>query len=442
MNIEIKKRIEQINKKNVPNSYKKVGMAIIPKNWDITSLIEISEKGISNGIFNAPNKVGNGVKLINVVNLYEEPYIKLDNLSLLEVTADELECYRVKKGDIFFTRSSLKLEGIAHCNINLFDEIDMVFDCHIMKISPNKEKFDPLFLRLFFLSSYARKYFIAHAKTTTMTTIGQKDIEKMPIYYPSLSEQQKIANILSTCDKLIELKEKLIEKKKFQKKYLMQALLDPKSPNFRRLTGFKGEWKEIKLGSLGKTYGGLSGKNKNDFGAGKPYIPYINIFNNPIININSFEYVAIGENENQNQVKSGDVFFTTSSETPEEVGMSSVILENTNELYLNSFCFGFRLYEFNKLNPNFAVYFFRSKFFRKILNKLSQGSTRFNLSKNSMMKVNIILPAIKEQKAIANILSVVDKEINLLEKELEQQKLKKKALMQLLLTGKVRVNVS
>ncbi len=110
------------------------------------------------------------------------------------------------------------------------------------------------------------------------------------------------------------------------------------------------------------------------------------------------------------------------------------------QIYLNSFCFGFRLNNFEILVPNFAAYYFRGSYFRNILNKLAQGATRFNLSKNNLLESEILLPPLEEQKAIAEILTTADRELKLLQEELEEEKRKKKALMQLLLTGIVRVN--
>ena len=260
-------------------------------------------------------------------------------------------------------------------------------------------------------------------------------IKNIYVGLPPKSEQQKIAEILSTWDKAIELKEKLIEQKKEQKKGLMQRLLTGKV----RLPGFEGEWKKVRLGSIGSAYNGLTGKNKEDFGSGKPYIPYKNVFNGSRINIDQLEYVQISETEKQNKVKYGDIIFTTSSETPEEVGMSSVLLDHVDELYLNSFCFGYRLNDFNTLIPEFAQYLFRGNVFRKELLKLAQGSTRFNLSKNEVLKIKIKIPGLEEQKKIASVLTIFDREIDLLEQELESLKQQKKGLMQLLLTGKVRV---
>ena len=111
----------------------------------------------------------------------------------------------------------------------------------------------------------------------------------------------------------------------------MQRLLQPKEG-----------WEVKKLGSIGKPYGGLSGKSKSDFEDGKfPYIPFMNIMSNPIIDIDYFDFVKVGIDESQNKAIKGDLFFNGSSETPEEVGMCSVLLDDIPNLYLNSFCFGF-----------------------------------------------------------------------------------------------------
>ena len=98
------------------------------------------------------------------------------------------------------------------------------------------------------------------------------------------------------------------------------------------------DWDVKKLGDFGETFSGLSGKNKEDFGKGYPYIPYKNIFQNSKIDINFMDYVDIKENENQNKVQYGDIFFTTSSETADEVGMSSVLLDQIDIMYLNLLC--------------------------------------------------------------------------------------------------------
>ena len=263
-------------------------------------------------------------------------------------------------------------------------------------------------------------------------------MSEIPFDIPPLKEQEKIAEILTTWDEAITKQTELLRAKELQKKVLMQKLLSGEV----RFDGFSDKWEEVRLGEIGNSFNGLSGKTGEDFGIGEAkYITYKNIFNYSKIKLDIFENVQISNDEKQNLVQFGDIFFTVSSETPEEVGMSSVLLDNVSNTYLNSFCFGYRLNNFNTLDPYFARFYFRSFQMRDKISRLAQGSTRFNLSKNEIMKLKIKLPSLPEQQKIAEVLSLADDEINLLRNELEELKLQKKALMQKLLTGQVRVKV-
>lgn len=201
-------------------------------------------------------------------------------------------------------------------------------------------------------------------------------------------------------------------------------------------------WVKVRLDNLGKTYTGLSGKNKEDFGEGKPYIPYMNIYSNRKIDLHKLEYVKIKSREKQNTVKYRDIFFTTSSETPDEVGIISVLLKKPfQDIYLNSFCFGFRLNNFNSLMPEFASFYLRGRGFRKSILKLAQGSTRYNLSKNNLLKIEITFPiSLTEQRKITDILETVDETIKKTDAIIEKYKRIKQGLMQDLLTRGIDEN--
>lgn len=195
------------------------------------------------------------------------------------------------------------------------------------------------------------------------------------------------------------------------------------------------EWQKVKLGKLGNTYTGLSGKTKDDFGQGKPFIIYTNIFNNGQIDPSKVGFVEIKNGETQNQVKFGDIFFTTSSETIEEVGMTSVLLDDIGETYLNSFCFGFRLHDFETLLPEFARYLFRGEKVRHSISLKGQGSTRFNLSKIELLnKLELNIPPKTEQTRIAEILGTADASIAETERLIAKYNRIKTGLMQDLLT--------
>ncbi|MDN5095739.1 restriction endonuclease subunit S [Aliarcobacter butzleri] len=195
------------------------------------------------------------------------------------------------------------------------------------------------------------------------------------------------------------------------------------------------DWNIYFFEELGSTYNGLSGKTKEDFGEGLPYITYMNIFSNSKIDINNYELVKIENNESQNVVKYGDIFFTVSSETLEEVGLSSVLLDNVEQnMYLNSFCFGFRLNNFKTLLPEYARFLFREFNTRKRIKFFANGTTRINISKVKLMKLKLAIPPIEEQKKISDILSTVDKKIAFVEENINATEELKKGLMQKLLT--------
>ena len=194
-----------------------------------------------------------------------------------------------------------------------------------------------------------------------------------------------------------------------------------------RFPGFTEDWEQRKLGSIGSTYTGLSGKTKEDFGHGEAeYITYLNVFQNTISDIIMTDKVEI--DTTQNEVKYGDVLFTTSSETPEEVGMSSVWLGDTPNIYLNSFCFGFRPNQ--KINPYFLGYSLRAPYMRDKIKILAQGISRYNISKNKVMELEISLPNYEEQKLLGTFLQRIDLIITLHQRKLDNLKLKKKALLQ------------
>ncbi len=193
-------------------------------------------------------------------------------------------------------------------------------------------------------------------------------------------------------------------------------------------------WSPRALGELGSSYVGLSGKSKADFGEGKPFITYRQVFNGGVVDLTDCELVTVADDERQHRVQAGDVLFTTSSETPEEVAYSSVVLGEVPELYLNSFCFGFRPNSPDELWPAFSVHLFKGPLFRREATRLGQGSTRFNISKTRLMEVSLPLPPLPEQKKIAAILSSVDEAIQKTQAVIEQTRTVKEGLLQELLT--------
>ena len=179
---------------------------------------------------------------------------------------------------------------------------------------------------------------------------------------------------------------------------------------------------------LGYSYSGLSGKSAGDFGTGKPFITYLNVYSNNVVNENDYQYVQIDEGEKQNVVQYGDVLFTLSSETPEEVGIGSVYL-GQDEVYLNSFCFGVHIVNEELAYPPYISYYVSSTPFRKFIYPFAQGSTRFNLCKADFEKASITLPSLDNQKRIHSVLNSITMKINTERAMLEQYVTQKQHLL-------------
>ena len=254
-----------------------------------------------------------------------------------------------------------------------------------------------------FLYSWYKKHGnvigIRYAQGTKQQNLSYDILEKFRIAYPNTKEQEKLNKFISLLDKRIATQNKIIDKLQSLIKGLNDTLYAQHSDEV--MTSFA---------ELGTSYSGLSGKSAQDFGSGKPFITYLNVYSNNIINKNDFQYVAIKDGEKQNIVEYGDVLFTLSSETPNEVGIGSVFL-GKEKVYLNSFCFGIHITNKEVAFSPYLSYYVSSTAFRKFIYPYAQGSTRFNLCKADFEKASIKLPTLENQKRIYSILSHIDNKI-------------------------------
>jgi type I restriction enzyme S subunit len=361
--------------------YKQTDIGIIPEDWVVKKLGEVlkikhgkSQKEVEDRSGNIPILGTGGLMGFANTFLYDKPSVLIGRKG----TIDKPQFMNTP----FWT-------------------VDTLFYSEM--IDGNNPKF--LYYKFLMIAWYS------YNEASGVPSLNAKTIERISIATPpSIKEQNAIALALSEIDDYIFSLENLITKKRNIKQGAMQKLMQPKAG-----------WEVRKLGSIGKPYGGLSGKSKLDFADGKfPYIPFMNIMSNPIIDTNYVDYVNIDIDENQNKAVKGDLFFNGSSETPEEVGMCSVLLEDIPNLYLNSFCFGFRLNKDSRENGLYLSYFFRSSEGRKLFYSMAQGATRYNLSKGNFNKLEVPLPTQGEQIEIANILTDINNEINALETKLDK----------------------
>lgn len=335
----------------------------------------------------------------------------------------------LQDGDIVIADTA-EDETVGKCTeMQGVNEAILLSGLHTIPSRP-KEKYGSKFLGYYLNSSAYHQQLLPLMQGVKVLSISKSALQETNLVIPKDNqEQQKIGSFFSNIDSLISLEQKKYDKLTQVKKSMLEKMFPKEGATVPeiRFANFTGEWEKKKLGDMGTTYTGLSGKTKSDFGHGMGrFVTYMNVFLNPVSDPNRTEAVEI--DNTRNTVQHGDVFFTTSSETPEEVGMSSVWLDKTENIYLNSFCFGYRPTE--NIDPFYLAYMLRSNVVRKKITYLAQGISRYNISKNGVMEIEVPLPNFKEQQKIGSYFSHLDSLISLQQRKLEKLKNIKKSLLE------------
>lgn len=272
---------------------------------------------------------------------------------------------------------------------------------------------------------------------STFTAANASQVRNFCILAPTHVRQQKtIAEVLSDVDRLIDSLDALIAKKRAIQTAMAQQLFGGKT----RLPGFVDPWEPRRLADVGRTYGGLTGKKERDFGHGTgKYLTFLAVLNNVVVGNRETGQVHIAPTESQNLTRRGDVLFNGTSETAEDLALGAAVTAESEGLFLNSFCFGFRIRDPRRFLPVFLAYHFRSQAGRETVRKLAQGATRHNLSKRQFLSLMVCFPEREEQRAISRTMRDVDAEIEALEQRRDKIRALKLGMMQQLLTGRTRL---
>jgi type I restriction enzyme S subunit len=405
--------------------YKQSEVGVIPDNWIVEKLGYCLKNKPDYGIGAAAVKYNDNLfTYLRITDISDDGKFLKTNLA--SVDNPNSENYILNENEIVVART-----GASVGKTYLYKKEDgkLIFAGFLIRLRPEPSKISSQFLFAITQSKHYKNWILGNSMRSGQPGINSNQLNGFIIPLPPLLEQTAIANALSDMDALISQTEKLIEKKKAIKQGVMQELLKPKDG-----------WVTKKLGDIGKTYGGLTGKSKVDFANGNAfYIPFMNVMSSPTINLNFFDSVHIRSGEKQNKAIKGDLFFNGSSETPEEVGMCSVLTQQIDNLYLNSFCFGYRLNDTETYNGLFLAYYFRSDFGRAAIFSLAQGATRYNLSKGNFLKMEIPIPEFNTQNEIAGCIADMDSELKKITVKLTKLKQQKQGMMQALLTGKIRL---
>ena len=392
-------------------TYKQTELGLIPEDWEVKKLGEILKEYSLGGNYEN-NSEESGIPLIKMGNIGRGK-IDLSKIEYLPKNVNYSKNDILKYNDILFnTRNTLDLVGkvsiwknealFALYNSNLlrlYFKEDFVENNDYVNFQFNSE------ITLANLKKYA-------TGTTSVAAIYTKDLLKLKFLLPPLPEQKKIADCLSTWDCAIEKQSQLINALTDRKKALMQQLLTGK----KRLPGFEGEWKEVKLGEICEIKKG-SQINKIELSSNLGF---------PVIN-GGIE--PSGYHDDWNVAENT----ITISEGGNSCGFINFIKE---KFWSGGHCYTLQNLKIN-INKIFLFYFLKNS--ENQIMKLRVGSGLPNIQQKDIKNFEILLPKIEEQTAIAEILATADRELQLQKEKLAQLQTQKKGLMQVLLTGKKRL---
>ena len=418
---------------NIPQGYKNSPLGIIPQEWEVKKLGDItvinpSKEEVSSQF----------VTFLAMSDVSEHGGVIKENI---------VHKSSIKPGLTSFKRGDIIIAKITPCFENgkgaLLNNITSEYgfgstEFHVIRYRQCNK----------FIYYHTMSYAFRKRLESQMTgSAGQKrvpadSISSYKIPVPSLPEQQKIAEILSTWDKAIEKQTQLIEKLELRKKGLMQQLLTGK----KRLPGFGGKWKKVKLGDvtiflstnlfsreqlnnvkgniLNIHYGDVLVKYSSVLDVSKEDIPYVN---------EQIEYSP------KDYVNNGDVIMADTAED-EMVGRCCEII-NIDKIKVVSGLHTILIHPIIQFAPKYLGYYLNSERYHKQIISIMQGIKVYSITKDALKNTTIDIPCIEEQAAIANILSLCDNEILLAKQKLNKFRQQKKGLMKVLLTGKKRVNV-
>ncbi len=414
------------------NSYKKTEVGVIPEDWEVRKLGEILDKAKLGG--NYPNsEVETEYPLIKMGNI-GRGLIDINKIEYISEGYTPLEKDKLQYGDVLFnTRNTLELVGKVAIWRN-------ELSCAYYNSNLLKLEFKSCYVGSNFFMNYIfnTKYSLSKLKrfatgTTSVAAIYTRDLYEINIPLPPLQEQKAIAKVLSDVDELITSIEKLIDKKQKIKQGTMQLLLTGK----KRLPGFTGEWEKVKLSNLGKFASGsgfpnkYQNKNEGDY-------PFFKV--SDMNNLGNEKYMKKANNYIDEDVRRQINASLFPKDTIIFAKIGAAIFLERKRLLIQSSCIDNNMMGFIPDKLLCDVGFIYMMILNIELGKLSNTSALPSLSSIDIGQQEILIPkSIEEQKAIAQILSDMDLEIEALEEKLNKYKLIKEGMMEQLLTGKVRL---
>jgi len=419
--------------------YKNTPIGKIPVDWEVGRLGDLCigepEYGANVPSMDKDNNLPRYVRITDIT----------DNGKLLESTSQSInkesaQPYILGEGDFLFARS-----GATVGKSYLYSKKDgeCAFAGYLIRFKPNSTQLLPEFLFYFTHSDYYYNWVKSILRAGAQPNINAKEYSNMLLTKPPIGEQKKIAEILTTVDETIEKTDQIIEKNKEIKKGLMQELLTRGLGHKKFKKSDIGEipenWEVVNLGKMIYLQGGFAFKSNEYKEKGLPLVRISNVRSNGIT-LNECAYLpeSFAEEFRNYLLKTGDVLVAMSGATTGKIG---VVSNKDLPALFNQRVGRFVIKDSNLISKSFLTQVVLTKKFKENLLTDAAGGAQPNVSGKNIEKIVISLPPILEQKQIAEVLSSIDEETEKEGNNKEQLELLKKGLMQVLLTGKIRVSV-
>lgn len=406
---------------------------MVPEGWKRAPLASVAE--VRGGIAKGKSGLKNPITLpyLRVANV-QDGHIDLREIKTIEIEMNQLERFSLKYGDVLMNEGGdfdkLGRGDVWRCQIE-----PCLHQNHVFAVRPNQEAMDSYFLASLAGSHYGKSYFLSCAKkSTNLASINSTQIKEFPVLIPPLSEQRKIAKIISTWDQSIATIKKLLENSNQQKKVLIQQLLTGK----RRLHGFQIEWQNLRLEQV---FSRVTTKNTE----ANTNVVTISAQHGLIRQEDFFNKTVASETlDNYFLLKKGQFAYNKSYSNGYPMGAIKRLNKYEKGVVTTLYiCFEVR--DEASCNPEFFEHYFESGLLNNGLSKVANEGGRahglLNVKPSDFFGLTVYVPEVDEQKAIAAVLTTADQEIQTLQAKLACLKDEKKALMQQLLTGKRRVTV-
>jgi len=384
----------------VKSNYKQIEAAHIPKEWNSSFLSSIAK--IERGKFT--HRPRNDPKFYGG----KYPFIQTGDV---ESSGGKITTYSQTLNDKglsvskLFPENTIIITIAANIGSTAITTFPICFPDSLIGISSNEINIE--FLEYFLRTR--KRYLNNIASNSAQKNINLETLNSLTIFFPNqLHEQQKIAMVLTDINKLIEHLQNQISKKNNIKQATMQELLTGK----RRLAGFEEEWKERTLKEIGVFTKGKGIKKTEVVDYGLPCIRYGEIYTKYDVNVNETQsHIPSDVAKKSQQIKNGELLFTGSGETPDEIG-KCIVYQGKNPCYAGG---DIIIFSINENDPLFLAFLLNSDYVQKQKSCMAQGDMVVHIYSSSLAKLKIKIPDIPEQQEIAKILSDINSEIQELE---------------------------